>query len=197
MVAHDYRLQLAGQRLPPPACGFKTTLSRQLSLLNAASVTMATTNKGLTVPTKDQCILHLLMGGNAGIAVSRTSGDIVKILKCPADFPLIGKKFIDFIHCEDKSLVSASVRRLRHGEKTVRFECRFVNLKRNVIWLEAVISRSRLVSGGLEVVLQNSKEDLAPSTDKSQADGEDDNGDDTDLDEDTNSDAFLFGPPGE
>jgi len=148
MVARDYRLQLAAQKLPAPLCGFKQTLSRQLSLINNA----VSSNKSMAtvIHTKEQCVLQLLMAGNS-LVVARVTGDTLNTLKCAAE-TLVSKNFVDFVHCEDKALVSASVQRLRQGEKSVRIECRYVSLQRDIIWLELLIARSR--QGGVEIAVQ-------------------------------------------
>ena len=150
MVARDYRLQLAAKKLPAPLCGFKHTLSRQLSLISNA----VSSNKSMaiTIYAKEQCVLHMMMAGNT-LVVSRATGDTLNNLKCTAE-TLVTKNFLDFVHCEDKALMSAAVQRLRHAEKSVRFECRYVSLQREIIWLDLVISRSRVQPAGVEMVVQ-------------------------------------------
>ena len=102
-----------------------------------------------TFHTFDQCIFQLFMTGNA-LVVASTSGDTAKVLRCtPGE--LIGKSFVDFVHCEDKALVSATVQRLRHGEYTIRNEYRFVNPQREIIWVDVSMTRSQ--QGTLEITL--------------------------------------------
>jgi len=157
-VARDYRLTLAEKSVPTPLCGFKNTLLQQLAVFN----TGAAAQKAITIHTAQQCVLQLLMTGSA-LIVTRMSGDTLRILQCsPAQ--LAGKSLVDFVHCEDKVLLSAIVQRLRHDDCVVRSLFRFISPQRTIIWLE--VSIHRVGNGSLDIVMNPATSDTEEEEDE-------------------------------
>lgn len=97
------------------------------------------------------------MAGNA-LVVATANGDTARILKTAAS-ELVGGNFVDFVHCEDKAVVSAAVQRLRRDDQTVKNEYRYVSPAREIIWLEVSMVRNR--QGTLDLTLQTNNEPIS------------------------------------